>query len=234
MFDENKPIEYHYEYRTWCEAVLISYSSHVYVLKFLMPGTADCWVQMTATSKYFDKIRNVESTEMFDPSKPIEYHFQRRTWYEAVIIGEGPNHYVLKYRKSPTDHWINRTVAWNSFDKIRNVKSTEMFDRKKPIEYKFNNTNWCEAVLLDHDFNGGYLIKYRCSPAAMWFQSFVPGREVDNKLRNTPEKRVYRVVVTSNGKKGGVYSSKVSRAYSIGDTYCNGTVIGYHEGEFAV
>ena len=169
MFDENKPIEYHYEYRTWCEAVLISYSSHVYVLKFLMPGTADCWVQMTATSKYFDKIRNVESTEMFDKDKPIEYHY--------------------------------------------------------------NNTEWREAVFLDYDFNGSYLIKYRKSPTSTWHSSTVSIWN-HRKIRNVPEKLKYHVVVIKDVGTPCIWSSTVSKAYSIGDELNGGTVVAYHEGEY--
>lgn len=169
MFDENKPIEYHYEYRTWCEAVLISYSSHVYVLKFLMPGTADCWVQMTATSKYFDKIRNVESTEMFDPSKPIEYYY--------------------------------------------------------------NKIEWREAVLLDPDFNGSYLIKYRRTAGSPWHHVIVSQRFID-EIRNVPEKLIYRLVVIKDVGTPCIWFKTVSKAYSIGDELNGGTVVAYHEGEY--
>ena len=109
-----------------------------------------------------------------------------------------------------------------------------MFDPNKPIEYHYNNTEWCEAVLLDSAFNSGYLIKYRMSPTVIWFHGYVPGCDADKKIRNVPEKHIYRVVVTRNGVRNGICTSKVDVPYSIGETYCGGTVIGYHEGEFTV
>lgn len=168
---------------------------------------------------------------MIDMSKPIEYHYQRRKWCEAVLISYSFTNFVIKIRMpGTTDCWVQRTVGSISFDKIRNVESTEMFDKDKPIEYKFNDTNWCEAVLLDHDFNGGYLIKYRMGPASMWFHQKVESFETI-KIRNVPEKRTYRVVVVKTSDDS-IEVFKTNGFYCVGDKYLDGTVVAYHEGEY--
>lgn len=174
MFDVNTPIEYHYESHTWCEAVLISYDLYSCSINCRMPGTTDCWTRLLISSKSFDRIRNVVSTDTFDPDMPIE------------------------------------------FNCIHNY--------------------WCEAVLLDINFNGKYLIKYRLSPTSPWVQEAVSIQN-HRSIRNEPEKRTYRVAVIKDGYRrceGDVWFTKVSKAYSIGDKYCGGIVIGYHEGEFTV
>ena len=169
---------------------------------------------------------------MFDENKPIEYHYQRRKWYEAVLISYSSTNFVIKFRRSPTDHWIQRTLSSISFDKIRNVESTEMFDKDKPIEYHYNKTEWREAVLLDSDFNGSYLIKHRKSPTSSWQQVTVGQSVAKEKIRNVPEKLKYHVVVIKDVGTPCIWSSTVSKAYSIGDELNGGTVVAYHEGEY--
>ena len=169
---------------------------------------------------------------MFDENKPIEYHYQRRKWYEAVLISYSSNNYVIKFRRSPTDYWIQRTVGSISFDKIRNVESTEMFDKDKPIEYHFDYREWREAVLLDSDFNGSYLIKHRKSPTSSWQLVTVGQKVAKEKIRNVPEKLIYRVILVKDVDTPCVWSTTVDKVYSIGDKFKYGTVVAYHEGEY--
>ena len=109
-----------------------------------------------------------------------------------------------------------------------------MFNLDKPIEYYYLDTDWYEAVLLDSDFDGSYFIKCRKSETTPWMPLIVSKSVIDKKIRNVPEKHIYRVVVTRNGVRNGICTSKVDVPYSIGDKYCGGIVIGYHEGEFTV
>ena len=167
---------------------------------------------------------------MFDRAKPIEYHYQRRTWCEAVLISASIHNYVIKFRMpGTTDCWIQRTISI-SFDKIRNTESTEMFDKDKPIEYHLNNTIWCEAVLLDCDYNGSYLIKYRRLPTSQWYHTILVQRSLE-KIRNVPEKRTYRVVVVKTSDNS-IEVFKTNGFYCVGDKYLDGTVVAYHEGEY--
>lgn len=103
-------------------------------------------------------------------------------------------------------------------------------DLTKPIQYHYCREIWYESKILDEDFNGKYLIKYRL-PSGTWAQ-----RSVDcnsDKLRNVPEKKTYRsiVYITPNG---GTFSVVTNQAYSVGDTFCGNKIIGYHEGEYTV
>lgn len=108
-----------------------------------------------------------------------------------------------------------------------------MFDKDKPIEYHFNNTEWCEAVLLDSDFNGGYLIKYRKSSGNPWHNLFIGNYGIKN-IRNVPEKLIYRVILVKDVDTPCVWSTTVDKVYSIGDKFKYGTVLAYHEGEYTV
>lgn len=106
-----------------------------------------------------------------------------------------------------------------------------MFDTKKPIEYHYNNNEWCEAVLLDSDFNGCCLIKYRKSAGSSWHQLPI-GQHSYKNIRNVLETKVYRVVVVKDMGTPCIWTSIVNKSCSVGDTLNGGTIIGYHEGEY--
>lgn len=105
-----------------------------------------------------------------------------------------------------------------------------MVDFNKPIEYWYCRNEWKAAKLLDKDYNGAILIKYKVS-SDNWTTKVLYGTE---KLRNVPEKKTYRVVVTKNVNTGNCFASTVDREYIVGETYPhqNNKVIAYFEGEY--
>lgn len=67
-----------------------------------------------------------------------------------------------------------------------------MIDWNKPIEYRLNRCEWKEAVLLDKDYNGDILIKYR-EDDNYWALTVVSDG-VFYKIRNVPEVKQYMTV----------------------------------------
>lgn len=170
---------------------------------------------------------------MFDKDKPIEYHCNRTKWCEAVLCDSDFNGgYLVKYRLEPTSTWFQSSVLGCDVNKIRNVESKKMFDKDKPIEYHFDYREWREAVFLDSDFNGSYLIKHRKSPTSSWQQVTVGQSVAKEKIRNVPEKLIYRVILVKDVDTPCVWSTTVDKVYSIGDKFKYGTVVAYHEGEY--
>lgn len=170
---------------------------------------------------------------MFDKTKPIEYRPKHTEWLEAVLLDSDFNGtFLIKYKHSSASLWFHARIEYYDNDKIRNVESKEMFDKDKPIEYHFDYREWREAVLLDSDFNGSYLIKHRKSPTSSWQQVTVGQSVAKEKIRNVPEKLKYHVVVIKDVGTPCIWSSTVSKAYSIGDELNGGTVVAYHEGEY--